>query len=268
MLLGYGFLVVVLITVAFPIVIVLITSIKTPPEVHLRPPTWWPAEPQLSNYLRMFDALNLWRALQGSLIVGLGSAFLATVAAVPAGYALARFRFPGRRLFIFAVLGGLTFSPVVIVISLYQLLNNAGLINTYLALIVPNAAFALPFSIWLSLAYIRSIPEDLDEAALIDGARIRDIILRIILPIAAPGVAAVFIFSFIQAWNEFLLANTFILSDQLKPLSVTLYSFVGYRGIEWQFLAAAIVFATVPAVGLFLLVQRWLVSGLTHGAVK
>lgn len=267
-LVGYAFLVVMLTTVAFPIVITLITSLKTPDEVHLTPPTWWPAIPQFRNYIDMFAALDLTRALRNSLIVAIGSAALVTFAAVPAGFALARYRFPGRRIFLFGVLSALTFSPVVIIVSLYGLLNGVKLINTYPALILPNAAFALPFSIWLSLAYIRSIPDELDDAARVDGASPLQILTRVIVPIATPGIATILIFAFIQAWNEFLLANTLILTDEMKPLSVTLYMFVGYRGIEWQFMAAAIVFATIPAVALFLLVQRWLISGLAGGAVK
>lgn len=265
---GYAFLALMLLAVAFPVLITLLTSVKTPAEVHTTPPTWWPSEVMLSNYVEMFAALDLTRALVNSVIVAGGSALLAVLAAIPAGFGLSRYRFRGRRVFLFAVLSSLTFSPVVIIVSLYQLLNGVGLINTYVALILPNAAFALPFAIWLSLAYMKSIPPELDDAARVDGAGSLQILVRVILPIAAPGVATVFIFALIQAWNEFLLANTFMLTDSMKPLSVTLYQFVGYRGIEWQFMTAAIVFATVPAVGLFLLVQRWLVSGLAGGAVK
>jgi multiple sugar transport system permease protein len=266
--LGFGFLALVLCTAAFPSLITVLTSLKAPGEVHLRPPTWLPAEPRFDNYLLMFGALDLGRALLNSVIVALGSAGLAAAAAIPAGYALARFEFSGRRIFLLAILGGLTFSPVVILVSLYQILNSFDLINNYLALIIPNAAFALPFAIWLCLAYIRSIPTELDDAARVDGASWLQTLVKVIVPIAAPGVATIFIFSAIQAWNEFLMANTFMVSDNMKPLPVVLYSFVGYRGIEWQFLSAAIVFATVPAIALFLLVQRWLVSGLTGGAIK
>ncbi|MEX2183761.1 MAG: carbohydrate ABC transporter permease [Chloroflexota bacterium] len=266
--LGFGFLALFLCTVAFPIVVTVLTSLKAPNEVHLSPPTWLPAEPRFENYLLMFEALDLGRALRNSVTVALGSAALVTLAAIPAGYALARYEFRGRRVFLLAILAGLTFSPVVIIVSLYQILNSFDLIDNYVGLILPNAAFALPFSIWLSLAYIRSIPVDLDDAARVDGASMTQILVKVIVPLAAPGIATIFIFSAIQAWNEFLLANTFMVSDSMKPLPVVLYSFVGFRGIEWQFLSAAIVFATVPAVALFLLVQRWLVSGLTGGAVK
>lgn len=266
--LGAGALLVTLATLLFPLVIALITSLKTPIEVHESPPTWWPEHPQLRNYWDMFQALDLVGALRSTLIVSLGTALLTIVAAVPAGYALSRFQFAGRRVFLFGVLAGLTFSPVVIVVSLYQLLNSAGLINNYLALILPNTAFALPFCIWLCVAYIASVPEELDAAAMVDGANTWQVLTRIIAPVAVPGIVTIGIFSFIQSWNEFLFANTYMTSDDRKTLSVTLYSFVGYRGIEWQFLTAAIVFATVPAVVLFLCVQRWLVSGLANGAVR
>lgn len=263
-----GLLVVTLCTLAFPFVVAAITSIKAPGEVHQSPPTWWPETVQLGNYVDMFKALNLTNALKVSLIISIATAAVTAVTALPASYALARWEFPGRRVFLFAILGGLTFSPVVIVVPLYQLLNSAGLINNYLALILPNVAFSLPFSIWLCVAYIKTIPSELDEAAILDGANTWQVMTKIILPVALPGVATIAIFAFIQSWNEFLFANTFITADDKKTLSVTLYSFVGYRGIEWQYLTAAIVFATIPAVALFLCVQRWMVGGLASGAVR
>lgn len=265
---GFGVLIVTLCTLLFPVVVALITSLKTPGEVHETPPTWWPQSPRFSNYVEMFSALDLVSALRVTLIVSLGTSALTIAAAVPAGYALSRFQFPGRRVFLFTVLAGLTFSPVVIVVSLYHLLNSAGLINSYAALILPNTAFALPFCIWLCVAYMVTIPAELDDAAMVDGANAWQVLTRIIVPVALPGIVTIGIFSFIQSWNEFLFANTYMIDDDKKTLSVTLYSFVGYRGIEWQYLTSAIVFATVPAVILFLLVQRWLVSGLASGAVK
>lgn len=266
--LGFGLLIVVLCTLLFPVVVALITSMKSPGEVHETPPTWWPETPQLSNYVDMFAALDLVSALRVTLLVSIGTALLTIFAAVPASYALSRFTFPGRRVFLFTVLAGLTFSPVVIVVSLYQLLNTAGLINNYAALILPNTAFALPFCIWLCVAYMATIPRELDDAAMVDGANAWQVLSRVIVPVALPGIVTIGIFSFIQSWNEFLFANTYMIDDDKKTLSVTLYTFVGYRGIEWQYLTSAIVFATVPAVILFLLVQRWLVSGLASGAVR
>lgn len=266
--LGYVYLILMLIVISFPAFIALLTSVKTPAEIYTTPPTWFPKDIRLSNYVDMFRELPLARAFLNSLIVAIGSSLLALLTALPAGYALSRYQFPGRRVFLFFILGAIMFSPVVIIVSLFRLMNIYGLLNQYPSLILTNAAFSLPFCIWLSTAYMRSIPKELDEAASIDGAGRLTILYRVILPMALPGIATVVIFAFIQAWNEFLLANTFMSTTEMKPLSVTLYSFIGYRGIQWQYITGAILVATIPAVAMFLAVQRWLISGLTVGAVK
>jgi multiple sugar transport system permease protein len=265
---GYVFLGVMLTVLVFPALVALITSLKGPQEIYTTPPTWFPEQPRLSNYADMFRVLPLARAFFNSLVIAVGSATLALLAAVPAAYALSRFQFPGRRFFLFFVLAGIMFSPVVIIVALYRLMTVYNLLNQYLSLIVTNATFTLPFCIWLGTAYLQSVPKELDEAASLDGASRRQTLTRIIIPLALPGIVTIFIFAFIQSWNEFLLANTFMSTTDMKPLSVTLYSFIGYRGIEWQYITGAIIVATIPAVILFLAVQRWLLKGLTAGAVK
>lgn len=265
---GYLFLAVMLLVLAFPAVIALITSFKGPQEIYTTPPTWIPQQPRPANYVDMFRVLPLGRAFFNSIVVAAGSAGLAMLAAVPAAYALSRFQFRGRRFFLFFVLAGIMFSPVVIIVALYRLMTVYGLLNQYPSLILTNATFTLPFCIWLGTAYLQSVPKELDEAASLDGASRLQTLARIILPLALPGIVTIFIFAFIQAWNEFLLANTFMSTTDMKPLSVTLYSFIGYRGIEWQYISGAIIVATIPAVILFLAVQRWLLKGLTVGAVK
>jgi len=265
---GYVYLILMLAVLSFPAMVGFITSLKIPKEVYTTPPTWFPHTIRLRNYLDMFEVLDLNQAFINSFIVAGGSAALALAAALPAGYALSRFYFPGRRAFLFFILASIMFSPVVIIVALFRLMNVYGLMNQYPALILTNATFSLPFSIWLSTAYMRSIPKELDEAASLDRANRWQVLWHVVLPIALPGIATVIIFAFIQAWNEFLLANTFMSTNDMKPLSVTLYSFIGYRGIEWQYITGAIFLATIPAVILFLLAQRWLISGLTIGATK
>jgi multiple sugar transport system permease protein len=265
---GYAYLVLMLGVVSFPVFISLITSLKSSAEIYTLPPSWIPKDIHVNNYLNMFKVLPLSRAFLNSVIVALGSGALTLSAALPAGYALARLEFPGRRTFLFLVLSAIMFSPVVIIVALFRQFHFYGLLNTYAALILSDATFALPFSIWMATAYIRSIPRELEEAASVDGANRARALWHVVLPTSVPGVATVLIFAFIQAWNEFLLAYTFMITDNMKPLSVILYSFVGYRGIEWQYVTGAILLAAIPAVTLFLIVQRWLIGGLTLGAVK
>jgi multiple sugar transport system permease protein len=265
---GYIYLVGMLLVLTFPFFVALLTSLKTPAEVYTTPPTWLPQFPRPQNYIDMFQALPLGRAFLNSLIIAVGSAGLTLLAALPAGYSLSRFEFPGRRAFLYFVLGSIMFSPVVIIVALYRLISMYGLLNKYPSLILTDATFSLPFCIWLATAYMRSIPRELDEAASIDGASRLQSMWHVVMPLALPGLVTVGVFAFIQAWNEFLLANTFMDTTAMKPLSVTLYDFVGYRGIEWQYLTGAVLLATIPAILLFLIVQRWIISGLTAGAVK
>jgi multiple sugar transport system permease protein len=265
---GFAYLVLMLGVVSFPVFVSLITSLKSSAEIYTLPPSWIPKDIHVNNYLNMFKVLPLSRAFLNSVIVALGSGGLTLGAALPAGYALARLEFPGRRTFLFLVLSSIMFSPVVIIVALFRQFHSYGLLNTYASLILTDATFALPFSIWLATAYIRSIPRELEEAASVDGANRARALWHVIVPTSLPGVATVLIFGFIQAWNEFLLAYTFMITDNMKPLSVIMYSFVGYRGIEWQYVTGAILLAAIPAVTLFLIVQRWLIGGLTLGAVK
>lgn len=252
----------------FPIVVTILTSLKSTSEVYTIPATWIPKEFLFRNYLEIFSKLDLVSALKSSLIVSISSASLTVIATLPAGYALARFHFFGRRFLLTAILAGLMFSPVVVLISIYQILSSAGLMNTYFALILPNTAFALPFSIWLTMAYVKSLPTEIDESAVLDGAGYSRILFTIVTPLIAPSVVTVFVYAFIQSWNEFLFSKTFITSESLKTLPVRLYEFVGYRGIEWQYMTASIVVTTVPCIILFFSVQRWLVKGLVSGAVR
>lgn len=265
---GFFYLAIMLTIISFPAIVAITTSLKTASEVYTSPPSFLPRNPRIQNYIDMFRVIPLGRAFLNSAIVASGSALLSIIAALPAGYALSRFNFPGRRIFLFMILGSIMFSPVVIIVALYRLMNVYELLNKYPSLILTNATFSLPFCIWLSTAYLRSIPQELDEAASIDGANRLQTLWHVILPMALPGIATVLIFSFIQAWNEFLLANTFMSTTEMKPLSVTLYNFVGYRGIEWQYITGGVILATIPAVILFIVIQRWIISGLAVGAVK
>jgi multiple sugar transport system permease protein len=266
--LGYVFLVVMLAITLFPWFIAVVTSLKTHDQIYVIPPTWLPQLARPGNYVDIFKVMPFARAFLNSAIVALGSAFLALIAALPAGYALSRFEFPGRRVFLFIVLGSIMFSPVVVIVALFRMMTVYHLIDKYWSLILTNATFSLSFCIWLSTAYMKSVPVELDEAASIDGATQFQALRHVVLPVALPGIATVTIFAFIQAWNEFLLANTFMSTQLMKPLPVAIYNFVGYRGTEWQYMTGAVILGTIPAILLFFAVQRWIIGGLTLGVIK
>lgn len=266
--LGHLLLLLLLGILCFPYLVMLGTSVKSLPEVYTSPPTFIPHVFQLVNYLDMFRNFHIGIYFRNSLIIAGGATLITLLCAFPAGYALARLRFPGRRLLLFVILAVIMFSPVVVVISLFQLMARYGLLNNFFALMLVNAAFALAFCTWMMTAYLQTIPKELEEAAMLDGCSQFVAFIRVILPLARPGIATTVIFAFIQAWNEFLLANTLITSPEKKPLAVALYVFVGYHETKWQYLMSATTLATIPVVLLFLLVQRSLVQGLVAGAGK
>lgn len=265
---GHLLLAVMLVVLLFPFAVMLGTSLKSFGEVYTSPPSLLPAKLMFSNYVNMFSDFQIGVYFRNSFVIAAGATLVTLVCTIPASYALGRLSFPGRRTMLFVMLGVIMFSPVVVVISLFQLMGRFNLLDSHLALMLVNGAFSLAFCTWMLTAYLHSIPQDMEEAAMLDGCSRFGAFVRVVLPLAAPGMATVIIFAFIQAWNEFLLANTLLISQNMKPLSVALYVFVGYHETKWQYLMAATVLATVPVVVLFLFIQRYLVQGLVGGALK
>jgi ABC-type glycerol-3-phosphate transport system permease component len=267
-LLKYGFLGIVLLTVIFPAYVALITSLKTKAEVFTSPVTWFPSHLQFGNYVDMFQRVPLGRAFWNSFLIAGGSTVVVLVTALPAAYALARFDFPGRRAVMFGILSIIMFSPIVVIVSLFQLMSTYGLVDKWYAIAITDAAFALPFSVWIMVGYLRTIPKEIEEAALVDGCTPLRAFRDIVLPLALPGVATVVIFAFVQAWNEFLVATSLLTDETKFPLPVAMFNFVGQHGVQWEFVSGAVVLSSVPVLALFWMVQRGFVRGLTFGAVK
>lgn len=259
---------VVLAVMLFPFLEMLSTALKATPNLFAYPPTWLPEQLRWSNFVEVWSYVPLARYFLNSLVVAIGATVLNGLAAVPAGYALARLRFPGRQVFLYIVVATQMFSPVVLLIAFFKMMNSFGLLNTYWALIIINATVALPFTTWMMTAYFSTIHPEIEEAAILDGAGRLRILKDHFLPLAMPGIVTAMTFSFILAWNEFLFALTFINNPEMRPLTTGIYAFVGRFEIQWNFLMAASLLTTVPVFVLFLLIQRRLVSGLTAGAVK
>jgi multiple sugar transport system permease protein len=266
----------VLVIVLFPFAVMVTTALKTPAEIAAPAGPgaayhFVPVQPHPANFAAVFRAMPLARSFANSLVIAGGATLLSLMCAVPAAYALARLTFPGKRPVLFLVLTTQMFSPIVLIIALFSQFTNYGLLEgprVYLALIIANAAASLAFGIWLLTGYFSTIPQEIEEAALIDGCSRLQTIRRIILPISLPGVVTTLIFAFISAWNEFVFALTFVSSDSYKPLTVLIPSFIGQYGTQWQLLMAAALLATLPVVALFLGVEKHLVRGLTAGSIK
>ena len=204
------------------------------------------------------------------------SVFLASVTTIlcmsfviPAAYSYARFNFRGKRISLGLFLGVNMFAGAVLLIPLYKLLRSMGLLNTYAAMFVPGAAFLVPTGIWLLKAYLEKIPVELEESAYIDGASRLYILRRVVLPLAVPGLIVVGVATFIGAYaQQFLFAITFNQKREYMPLPAGIFEFVGYQSVIWNELMAASIVGIVPVLIIFLFLQRYLVEGLTKGAIK
>jgi len=259
---------VILVALMFPFFEMASTALKARSVLYAWPPVWFPAEPAWSNFRQIWADVPLAGYFYNSFVIAGGSMLLNAAVGIPAGYALARFRFPGRQMFLYFIIGTQMFSPVVLLLALFITMNTLGLLNTHLSLILINATVALPFTIWMLTAYFAAIPREIEEAAVLDGCGKFRILWDHFLPIAAPGIVTAMIFSFILAWNEFLLALTFITDARLRPLTTGIYAFVGRFEVQWHLLMAASLVAILPVFVGFLLIERRLVSGLAAGAVK
>lgn len=264
----HSLLVVCLAVMLFPFFVMIVTALQPTSDLFQFPPPWTPSHARWSNFADVFDLVPLERYFINTIYIAGGAMLLNGAVAIPAGYALARFRFPGRRAFLHVVVAMQMFAPVVLLIASFQLMNELGLLNSYWGLILMDATTTIPFAVWMLTGYFTTIPREVEEAAILDRAGRWRRLIDHFVPLAMPGIVTVFVFTFIISWNEFLFALTFISDDLKRPLTVGLYSFVGRFSTQWNYLMAGAALATLPVLALFLVIQRRLVSGLTAGAVK
>mgnify|MGYP002640635875 CR=1 FL=1 len=205
--------------------------------------------------------------LMNSAIVAIATTIVGILLATTAGYAFSRFRFPGREAGLLSFLVSQMFPGVLMMIPLYVIMKELGLLNQKLGLILVYSTTAIPFCVWMLKGYFDTIPKDLEESAIIDGAGKFLIFWKIMLPLAAPAIAVTALFSFMTAWNEFLLAYTFMTDPSAYTLPVEVQQYVGEE-IQWELFAASSVLVSIPVMALFFVLQKNLVGGLTAGSVK
>jgi multiple sugar transport system permease protein len=251
-----------------PYAVMLLTALKPEAELRVTPPRLLPAQWRPQNFWTVVRDPEFQSWLRVSLVVAVTSTALVLGAAVPAAYHTARHRFTGRGAFLFLVLVTQMFAPTALVVGLYREFFELGLISTYTALILVNAAFNLAFAIWILRAFFASIPREIEEAGAVDGCGSAGVLFRIILPVALPGIVTAAIFAFIAAWNEYIVALTLMTDASMRPLTVGITSYVTAYVQHWDLLFAASVIAIVPVVVLFALIEPYLVRGLTAGSVK
>jgi multiple sugar transport system permease protein len=243
-------------------------SLKTGPD--LSSADLFPPHPSLQNYKSIFQNSNFTRALGNSAIVALTTTLIGVIVGSFAAYALARLRMRGKFVILGIVLSITTFPQIAIAAPLFRLWADIGLYNTLLGLIIPYLTFALPLSIYILVTFFREIPKDLEEAALVDGATNFEAFRKVVVPLAAPGLATTAILTFIAAWNEFLLATTLTSSVAARTAPVAISQFTGSSEFEVPLgtQSAASVAISIPLIILVLLFQKRIVAGLTAGAVK
>jgi multiple sugar transport system permease protein len=258
----------ILVFVLFPFYWVIITSFKTTPQISGRTSLFWPDPFTLEQYRSLLLDSPFVTWLWNSVLVALVSTVVSVAFAALAAYALVRLKFAGAGLLTTFILITYLLPGTLIFIPLYQTLSDLGIINSYSALMVTYPTFLMPFATWVLIGYFRSIPVELEEAAMIDGASRLFAFWRITLPLAAPALLSVALFAFTNAWNEFLFAFVFIQSESLRTLPIGLQSMVVGDILPWGELMAASLLTAIPVAILYLYAQRFLVGGLTIGAVK
>ncbi|CAN7387050.1 carbohydrate ABC transporter permease [Agrobacterium tumefaciens] len=247
-----------------------LVSLKPLSLLFSSPYKFWPENGSFEAYRTMWVSVpGFARYVFNSFFISTISTIIVLILVVPASYAFARFEFRGRGQLLGAFLAINMFSGAVLLIPLYRLMRNMGVLNTYLAMIIPGAAFLIPTAIWLLRTYMLRIPRELEEAAYVDGASYFYTFRRVILPLAMPGIAVVSITTFIGAYaQQFIFALTFNSKTEYMPLPIGLFAYFGRQEVIWNELMAASFVGIAPAMVVIFFMQRYLVSGLTAGAVK
>jgi trehalose/maltose transport system permease protein len=264
----YLLLAVIIFYTVFPFYWAIISSLEA--GTALFQVDFWPTDPVWSNYVAVFAEQPFGRNILNSILVAVSTVALSLGLAVLAAYALGRIRFRGRTTLLFVVLGVSMFPQIAVLSGMFELIRWLGLYNNLLALTLSYMIFTLPFTVWVLTTFMRELPKELEEAAIVDGARPLTIVTKVFMPLMGPALVTTGLLAFIAAWNEFLFALTFTLSSEMRtvPVAIALISGASAYELPWGNIMAASVTVTLPLIILVLVFQRRIVSGLTAGAVK
>jgi len=253
-----------------PYLIMAVGSFKTRSEILRVPPTYFPTEWHPENYINMWSTPEtpLPYNLTSTIIISVSATILALLVAMPAAYYTARQNFPGRLIFLLLVLVTQMLQPTVLAAGLFRQFLTLGINDTWLAMILVNAAFNLSFAVWIMHSFFSGVPKEIEEAAALDGASRLQTLRRVTLPLVWPGIVTAVIFTFVAAWNEFAASLVILTTAENQPLSVALTKFVGQYQTSWQYVFGVSLVGIIPVVALFALIERRLVAGLTAGGVK
>jgi multiple sugar transport system permease protein len=256
-------------TIVFPLLWMILTSLKPQSELFMIPPGFWPEEITFEHYKRLLDETPFLKYMRNSTVLAFSTTVIVIVVATLGAHSLTRFKYPGREALARAVLFTYLLPSVVLIIPLYFLMIGAGLGNTLASLVIAYTTFALPYALWLLRSFMAGIPDDLESAAMVDGASRMQAFVDVILPQALPGIVSTALFTAILAWNEYLYALVLVNSDDVRPLTTGVMSMlVTSFNIEWSLLMAASVMMSVPLIFVFIFLQKYLTRGFGAGAVK
>lgn len=265
----YLFLIAMLVFNVVPFYWMVVTSFKTDAEAYAIPPTWWPVNPTLQEgYGKVLTWTNFPRHFLNSIVVSLGAALLSTLVGALAGYGFSRFEFKGRTSLMAVLLASQMVPGVLLVGPYFKMLARVGLYNSYPGLILAFCTLTLPFSAWMLKGFIDTVPAELDEAAMIDGCSRLHTFIRVVFPLITPGMVATLIFAFLLAWGDLLWVLCLTSTDSMATVTLGLTRLVTQFRVIWPQLMAGSVIAAFPPMILYLLLQNYLVKGLTGGAVK
>ncbi len=264
----YVCLIALIIFVAFPFFWVITASLKPNKYIITQRMYLIPPEVTFSHYLTIFRYGNFGRFFFNSTVISLSTVALSFAVVVPAAYAISILRLQGGKHFSRIILSLQMLPGILLIVPLYLILKNFRLLDTYYGLIISYTTFTLPFCFLLTQAYLLTLPLELFESAFMDGASTRQALVRIAIPLSAPGLMTASVYAFLRAWNDFMFANTFTSSAHARTLTVEVSRLLGVWGTEWGALTAGATVTTLPVLILFILAQRYIVEGLPAGAVK
>ena len=262
--------VIILCVLLFPLYWAFITSLKNEQEIFQNPPTFYPHILNLKSYAAQIETgdFNMFQSFANSFVISLGATIIAVILAVPASYGIAKYRFTGRKAILLSFLVTQMLPVSVLLTPMFIMFKNMHVYNTWISAILADATIGIPFSILILKNYFASIPKDMEEAAYLDGCNRFTAFVRILIPIAKPGVMVCAIFSFLYAWGDLAYGMTFILDQEKRPITAGIFNFMGQYGTRWSYLSAFAIVTIIPVALVFIFMQKYIVSGMTSGAVK
>lgn len=265
----YISLIVICVGIIIPFLWMISTSFKQPDEIFSSKPKWLPKEFNFDNFVGIWTRKFFLQCFKNSIIISITTMVATIIVATLAGYGISRFQFKGRLFFSILLIVVQIFPGMLMIIPLFTIMNKLHLIDTYIVVVIAHCTFALPFCTWMLKGYFDTVPTSFEEAALLDGCNRLQVLYRIIMPLALPGIIAVAMFAFVLSWQEYLFALTLTRSEQARTLVLAIAMMQGQHGsVNWGEIMAGSIIACIPGLVIFLLLERYLIQGFTSGGVK